>query len=607
VTRPRKPYPFRVATGLVLAAIAILLTQLAASPSPRSAEILQKAAEDYWAFLERGNLNVRVRAGLPIERLPDVSFKQVEADAVFGRSLASRLLGASENDLSHEDQLTLAILREEARELVEAPSHYWLTFPATPYAFQFLGVNLAFASHPFRSRADADHYLTLLPQYSDLVRALEAKLREQEKRGIRLPKEEIPLVTGAFASAGKEKDRNLLWVANARLASLEAADRDRFLARLDETIRSSVQPAIASLVSYLSGEYMARAPATVGLSQYPGGAEYYRAIARRTTTLDAKPEEIHEIGIRAIAKLNGELDGLRQKIGFAGTLSDFRQFLKTDPRFFARTPEEVGERLIAAQNRITTRIPEFFGKMPKAPYGVQRLEPELEGSMTFGYYQVPTPQEPTGHYKYNGSNLKERSLIGAGSLIAHELVPGHHFQLNLQFENAGLPKFRREASYDAFVEGWAEYCSALADEMGMYDDPYDRCGRLAFDLFLTSRLVVDTGMNLLGWPRAKAVAYMKENTLQSDKEIETETLRYSCDIPAQALAYKMGMRKFVELREKARRELGPKFDIRRFHDAVLGSGAMPLTILEKHVDWFIAQEKATKSRTRSGHGSELGP
>jgi uncharacterized protein (DUF885 family) len=591
VTHPRRLNPLRVATVLVLAAIAVLLTQLAASSSPRSAEIVQKAADDYWAFLEQENLNVRVREGLPVERLPDVSFKHVEANAVFGRSLEGQLVGASEKDLSHEDQLTLAILREEARELVEAPSHYWLTFPATPYAFQFLGVNLAFASHPFRSRADADHYLALLTQYSNLIRALEVKLREQEKRGIRLPKEEIPLVTGAFASAGKEKERNLLWVQSARLASLAAADRDGFLARLAETIRVKVQPAVAGLVSYLSGDYTARAPAAVGLSQYPGGAEYYRALARRTTTLDAKPEEIHEVGIKAIANLNGELDRLRQKVGFAGTLSEFRQFLKTDPRFFAKTPDEVGERLLAAQNRITARIPEFFGKMPKAPYGVQRLEPELEGAMTFGYYQVPTPQEPKGHYKYNGSNLKERSLLGAGSLIAHELVPGHHFQLNLQFENPGLPKFRREAGYDAFVEGWAEYCSALADEMGMYDDPYDRCGRLGFDLFLTTRLVVDTGMNLLGWPRAKAVAYMKENTLQSDKEIETETLRYSCDIPAQALAYKMGMRKFVELREKARRELGPKFDIRRFHDAVLGSGAMPLTVLERHVDWFIAREK----------------
>jgi uncharacterized protein (DUF885 family) len=578
--------------GLVLAALAIALTQLAAGPPSRSAEIVRKAADDYWAFLEREDLNVRVHEGLPVDKLPDVSLKHAEDNAAFGRSLQNQLAGAVEKDLSQEDQLSLAILREQARTLVETPAYYWLTFPVTPYASQFLGVNLVFASHPFRAPSDADHYLMLVSQYPDLVRAFEAKLREQEKRGIRLPREEIPLVAGAFASLGREKDQNLLWVDGARLASLSTPDRERLSSRLAETIGSKVRPAVSSLLSYISGNYASQAAASVGLAQYPGGADYYRVLARRTTSPDAKPEEIHQIGLAAVAKLNGELDGLRQKVGFAGTLSEFRQFLKTDARFFAKTPEEVGERLLAAQNRILARVPDFFGKMPRAAFGVQRLEPELEGAMTFGYYQIPTAQEPKGYYKYNGSNLQERSLIGAGSLISHELVPGHHFQLNLQFENTGLPKFRREAGYDSFVEGWAEYCSALADEMGMYADPYDRCGRVAFDLFLTTRLVVDTGMNLLGWPRAKAVAYMKENTLQSDKEIDTETLRYSCDIPAQALAYKMGMRKFVELREKARRELGSKFDIRKFHDAMLGSGAMPLAVLEKHVDWFIAREKA---------------
>ena len=582
----------RAESALALAALAIVLSSFAAGAAPSSSDVVRKAGDEYWAFLEREDLNVRVQEGLPVDRLPDISLKHVEESAVFGRSLEAELARASEKDLSHEEQLSLAILREQARVLADAPSRYWLTFPMTPYAFQALGVNLALASHPFRGRPDAEHYLALASQYADLVRAFETKLREQEKRGIRLPREEIPLVAGAFASLGKEKNQNFLWVDGARLGSLAAPDREWFSNRLAETIDSRVRPAVSSLVTYISGDYASGAPSAVGLAQYPGGSGYYRALARRTTSPDAKPEEIHKLGLAAVERLNTELDALRQKVGFTGTLSDFRRFLKTDSRFFAKTPEEVGERLLAAQNRIAPRVPDFFGKTPRALYGVERLEPELEGAMTFGYYQIPTAQEPKGYYKYNGSQLSERNLIGAGSLISHELVPGHHFQLSLQLENAGLPKFRRLGGYDAFVEGWAEYCSALADEMGMYADPYDRCGRVAFDLFLTTRLVVDTGMNLLGWPRARAIAYMKENTLQSDKEIDTETLRYSCDIPAQALAYKMGMWKFVELREKARRELGPKFDIRRFHDAVIGSGAMPLAVLEKHVDWFVAQEKA---------------
>jgi uncharacterized protein (DUF885 family) len=234
--------------------------------------------------------------------------------------------------------------------------------------------------------------------------------------------------------------------------------------------------------------------------------------------------------------------------------------------------------------------------MPAAPYGVKRLDPELEGAMTFGYYQVPTSSDPKGYYRYNGTSLDKRSLLGAGSLISHELVPGHHFQLNLQAENTSLPRWRREGiGYTAFIEGWGEYSSALAGELGMYEESYDLAGRILFDMFLTSRLVVDTGMNTLGWSRKKAMDYLRANTDRSDSEIETETLRYSCDIPAQALAYKMGSRKLWELRDRAQKALGGRFDIRRYHDALLNSGAMPLDILEKHVDWFIAQEKARKN------------
>jgi len=211
--------------------------------------------------------------------------------------------------------------------------------------------------------------------------------------------------------------------------------------------------------------------------------------------------------------------------------------------------------------------------------------------MTFGYYDMPTAEEPTGRYRFNGSTLSERPLISAAALIYHELVPGHHFQLNLQRENETIPAFRRLGSQTAFVEGWGEYASDLAGEMGLYSDPYDEYGRLGMDMFLSTRLVVDTGMNLMGWPRQKAIDYMLDHDLESATQITSETLRYSADRPAQALAYKMGSNKIRELRQRAEKALGPKFDIRRFHDAVLGSGSMPLSVLEKHIDWWIGEEK----------------
>ncbi len=563
--------------------------------APTSSAILQKAADLYWEFLEKESLGLRLRLGLPIDRFPDLSLQKVQVNAAFGQSLLGRLSTVRPSDLNHEEELSLAMLQREARQLVELPNFYWLTFPLTPYSFRNLSVYPVFTTHLFRNKRDCEHYLLLLAKFPGLIRSMQEKLRDQSRRGVVLAKEEIPLVVGLFGGPAGEKEQNLFWVKSERLASLPSADREVFLARLAAVIETQIRPAVKSLIGFLSGDYRAKAPDAVGLGQYPGGKDFYRALVKRNTTLDVSPEEIHRIGLAGIEALNAQLDDVRRKVGFAGSLADFRQFLKTDARFFAKTPEEVGERLLAAQDQIAGKVPEFFGKTPRAPFGVKRLEPELEGALTFGYYQAPTATDPKGYYKYNGSNLKERTLLGAGSLIAHELVPGHHFQINLQRESGDLPRFRRESGYTAFTEGWGEYASSLAQEMGMYQDPYDWAGRLAMDLFLTSRLVVDTGMNHFGWPRSRAIEFMKTNTLQSATEIETETLRYSSDMPGQALAYKMGMRKLGELRGRTQEALGPAFDVKRFHDALIGSGSMPLDVLEEHIDWFIAQEKARKN------------
>jgi uncharacterized protein (DUF885 family) len=212
--------------------------------------------------------------------------------------------------------------------------------------------------------------------------------------------------------------------------------------------------------------------------------------------------------------------------------------------------------------------------------------------MTFGEYRRPSVTNPKGTYFYNGSNLKERSLLIAEALIYHELIPGHHFQIGLQSENEALPKFRQEILHTAFAEGWANYASSLGLEMGLYQDPYSRCGKFLRDMRQASRLVVDTGMNYLEWPRTKAMQFLKENSNLSDTQIHSETLRYATDMPGQALAYHMGEIKFFEIRKRAEEVLKEKFDIRKFNQALVGSGSMPLTVLEKHIDWFIEKETA---------------
>jgi uncharacterized protein (DUF885 family) len=239
-------------------------------------------------------------------------------------------------------------------------------------------------------------------------------------------------------------------------------------------------------------------------------------------------------------------------------------------------------------------VDEYFTLKPKAPYGVKRLDPASEAGMTFGYYQVPTVMDNTGYYLYNGSNLDERPMIWAGPLIYHELVPGHHFHLALQREHAELSEYRKNGTYvGAFNEGWANYAASLALEMGLLEDPYERYGWLLFDSFATMRLVVDTGLNYFGWDLEKARQYMLENTFQSETEVASEVLRYSTDMPGQALGYKLGFEKIREIRAKVEARQGEAFDIRAFNAAVVGSGAIALDLLEDHVNKMLEEQPSS--------------
>jgi len=563
----------------------------------RSSGVLANAEKDYWGFLQTRSLVLRLRLGLPIEELPDVSEARARADAEYGASLLQKLRGLRELELSHEESLSLAMLREEARELGDSQRDYWLTFPVTPYASPLRVVHQVFTSWRFRNPEDLDRYATLLTRYAGFIRQMEDKLRAQAKRGVRLPKAETALVAETYRASIAEPVESLFFVQPERLEQEPEQDRAPFTKRVEGLIASRINPALDSLASYVAGEYAAKAPSTVGLGQYPGGKAYYQRLVRFHTTLDVTPEEVHRVGLAEVRRLNGELEKAQAAVGFEGSLAEFRRHLRTDPRFLPATSDEIGERLLAAQKRIATKIPFYFGRTPSTPAGIRRLSANLESAMTYGFYQAPTASDPRGYYYYNGSSLADRSMLSAAALVYHELIPGHHFQRSLQNENSDLPGFRREAAWTAYTEGWGEYASSLAGEMGMYEDPYDRAGRLMMDAFLSARLVVDTGMNALGWSRARAIEYMKENTLESDAQIGTETLRYSCDIPGQALAYKMGAAKFRELRARAERALGTSFDIRRFHDVVLGSGPMPMAVLERHIDWFIESERVrTASR-----------
>jgi uncharacterized protein (DUF885 family) len=286
-----------------------------------------------------------------------------------------------------------------------------------------------------------------------------------------------------------------------------------------------------------------------------------------------------------------QMAALRKKMGYKGTAAEFRQFLLTDPQFVAKTPEEFRDRLVSYVERIEPKVPQYFLHAPKARYTTERLAPALESAYTFGLYVPPSAGQSTGIYYFNGSHLEARPLFKAGPLITHELIPGHHFQLNLAAENHSIPAFRRYAPFPAYSEGWADYASQLASEMGAYTNDYDRYALLAQNVHQSLRLVVDTGLHSLGWTLEQAKEYMREHELESDVQIQTEASRYSMGTPAQALAYKLGSNEMLRLRARAQKELGRKFDIREFHDWILGSGPLPLQVLDQHVEWCITQAK----------------
>lgn len=554
---------------------------------------LERIQEEYWKHQLEDSPYLKLKFGLPIDRLPDLTYDKAKADASFANGLLERLKKIDASSLNHEDWISHQILTWDNEKIAEGLQYFWLSNPVTPYASPLSIVHRVYREHRFDKASDLNHYLILLAQYPAMIHTMQNNLKQQLKENIVLPQEEIELVIQFLGGFEAKSDKSLFSVADSRLKTLPPEQTKDFQQKVASIIDNEIVPAVKSLNSFVSGEYRKRAPDKVGVSQYPNGKEYYRYLVRLHTTMNVAPEEIHQIGLSATEKLEERMEQIRQKIGFKGSKDQFKQFLKTDPRFFPKSPEEVGEKLMSFIHRIEPKIDQFFIQTPRAPYGVRRLDPTLEGSMTFGYYQEPTKTDPKGYYFYNGSNLKDRSLLHAGSLIYHELVPGHHFQLTLQSENSSLPNFRRNGGSTAYVEGWAEYSSSLADEMGMYQDPYDEYGRLAMDMFLTSRLVVDTGMNYLGWPRSRAIEFMRDRLLISDTEINTETLRYSCDIPGQALAYKMGSKKILDLRTKMKDELQDGFEARDFHNLVLSSGSMPMSVLEQHVDWFIQNKKKT--------------
>ena len=573
--------PFRISPLAFLLCLPLLVTSSggAAAQQVRAAEQLQVLLDE----LAQGGDDDGA-GGLTLEAAEKRSDR--------ARELLDRLEPIDREGLAHDQQVVLDVLGW-SRAGMDEVELYWYSSPLMPALSPLRGALGRAGSFELNDEEGTQAYLDFVRGVDDSLTEVFQKERGRAARGIILPDEQIDRVVPFLASFAVAGPDNPLWVDEARLAGLSGEAADAFGNRLRSVLERRVARTADRLMAYVDQSLRARAPNTVGMSQYPGGRRAYRTATRLLTTLEITPEEVHEIGLAAVEDINRQMAEVRERIGFEGTKAEFHEQLRRDPRFYVERPEQFGERLMEYDARIQPHIDDYFLRRPEAPYSVRRVNLALEASLTYGFYNLPTETDANGYYNYNGSKLSERSLLSGAALAFHELVPGHHFQIMLQAENESLPLLRRRQMFAGYTEGWGEYSSSVvAREMGMYEDPYDLYGRLVFDNFFAVRLVVDTGMNYYGWSRPKAMLYMREHTMESDVQIDSETIRYSMRSPAQALAYRMGRETFLRLRRHAEAALGDHFDVRRFHDAVLSIGSVPLVVLESHVEWWIEQELA---------------
>ncbi|WCL52666.1 DUF885 domain-containing protein [Gimibacter soli] len=443
----------------------------------------------------------------------------------------------------------------------------------------------------------ADDYETYIRRMQDIPRWLEenvAAARIGIKEGFVVPAIVIKGVMPSFDAAvvGTAEESTLYAPFRTMSDEVSEADQAALRAKAKKLLEGKVLPAYKALADFMHTEYLPAARQDLAAVNLPDGKEFYDAMVRYYTTLDITADEVHALGVKEVARIRAEMDAVMKDAKFDGTFKEFQNFLRTDPQFYAKSPQELLMYASWLAKRIDHKLPSLFGKLPRQPYGVVPVPDAIAKNYTTGRYSGATLDSPTGgEYWVNTYALDQRPLYELPSLTLHEAVPGHHLQNALGLELENVPEFRLELYPHAFGEGWGLYSEKLGLEIGLYTTPYEQMGRLSYEMWRACRLVIDTGIHSKGWSREQAIQFMTENTALSPLNISAEIDRYIA-WPGQALAYKMGELKILELRARAEKELGQKFDIRAFHDRVLSAGGVPLTILDARIDSWIKVQKA---------------
>nr|BDT33851.1 DUF885 family protein [Myxococcus sp. MH1] len=536
-------------------------------------------------------------------RWDDLSLTALQADNTHSRQVLEQLKKVDRAKLSEEDQLNLDLFRKEHETWLEEFRFGWHLLPVNQVGGipegirQPPGVQTAYQladTLRFDTVKDYEDWVARLEGFRTYVEQVTALMREgvrQKKVHPRVILQRVP--PQIERQLVEDPTKSGFYTPFLRFpAKLSAQDQQRLAAAGQKAVREGVVPALRAFHRFLVEEYLPGAPEAVGIWQFPDGQAAYGFFARRFTTTSLTPEEIHALGLSEVKRIRAEMDAIMKRTGFKGTLPEFFQFLRTDPRFYSRTGEELLMRYRSLAKQIDPLLVRLFKTLPRQPYAVEPTPEAMAPDVTTGFYYAGSSDgSRPGTYLVNLYRPETRPHWEMVPLTLHEAVPGHHLQTSLATEQTALPDFRRFGYYVAYGEGWALYCETLGDEMGLYENPYDKFGQLSYDMWRAVRLVVDTGMHAKQWTRQQALDYFMENAPRQALDITNEVDRYIA-WPGQALAYKVGQLKIRELRTRAEASLGERFDVREFHDVVLLSGSLPLDVLERKVDAWVARQKA---------------
>ena len=527
------------------------------------------------------------------DRLPAMGPADLERRNGIWKGFLDELAAFDRSKLPDEDVVSAEILRADLENriaeyelgLVQAPFNADSGFHTD---FTFVPVQM-----PFKTVQDYETYMKRLRAWPRYVGEQIELMRTGLGRGMTVPRAVLDGYEATISAHVVEDPAKSVYYRpfESLPATLPEAERERLRREGRQAVQEAMVPGYRSFLDFYRKEYLPKARTTLGASELPNGRALYAQRVRYFTTLDLTPDEVHRIGLAEVERIDREMREVIRQTGFQGDFAAFLQHLRTDPKFYPKSGEELLKQAAWIAKRMDGKLPALFGRLPRLPYTVEPVPEHIAPKYTAGrYVEASEGGTEAGKYWVNLYKPETRPIYNLEALTLHEAVPGHHLQNALARELEGLPEFRRFLYISAFGEGWGLYSEWLGVEAGFYADPYSNFGRLTYEMWRACRLVVDTGLHAKGWTRQQALDYMASHTALPLLEVETETDRY-ISWPGQALSYKMGEIKIKELRRRAEKELGPRFDVRAFHDVVLGSGSVPLRVLEQNVDRWITRVK----------------